>query len=391
MTKKIDDQGLTSTNSASIGDEINYVITGSVPSRIEDYAAYFYKFTDTLSRGLTYKENSLRVYLKNGDTHDEVTQYFFVHAGEYHEQSGTVITIAMADLKSLDNVMAEGKAKYILNENSQIIITYMAVLNEHALLKDPNTNEVTLIYSNDPNDSGTPSNDPPVPPPSEPTPDVPVGETVKSRTETYTTALSITKTNQEGKYLQGAVFTLTGEGVKQALVTEQVFKADPVGTYYKLKDGTYTTLIPTDETKRNYENTDVRYKKETVMTLKGEGRSETNVQGEVEENGKLIFTGLGAGNYTLIETKAPDGYNKIDPINFTLTFNPESKTFSSSHHSITYVSDEGKLHSTIINYPGSLLPRTGGMGTTILYMIGACLVCVAVIFGIAKKCKRGKK
>lgn len=385
VTKKINDQTLTDVNSASIGKEVHYEITGTIPSRIADYATYYYKFADTLSKGLTYKNNSLKVELKNGEKREDITQYFYTQIGEYHAQNGTAIQVAIADLKAITNVMEEGRAKYTLDQNSQIIVTYTAVLNENAVIKTQNTNEVNLIYSNDPNTSGTPSVEPPTPPIEFPNPEVPVGETVKSITETYTTFLSLTKENGDGVKLSGAVFTLTGEGVKQVLVTEQIFRENASGTYYKLKDGTYTTTAPVEATTGNYESTETKYTKETVTTLKGEGQTQTNVQGTVDDNGVVTFTGLGAGTYTLTETKAPDGYNKIDPISFSITFDPVTKTFSTSQEFISYNEGDGGLHSTIVNYPGSLLPHTGGIGTTIFYVAGFILAIGSMVILIVKR------
>lgn len=385
VTKKIDDNGLTLTNSASIGEEINYVITGSVSSRISDYATYYYKFTDTLSKGLTYKNDSLKVYLKNGDVKDDVTQYFYVGVGAYDESNGTTITVSIKDLKELLNVKDGGGSKYTLTGVSQIIVTYTATLNDKAVLNAPNTNEVNLTYSNNPNDSGTPSENPPETPPSEPQPDKPVGETVKATTETYTTALIVTKSNVNGDKLQGAIFALSGSGVKQVLVTELIFKKDDNGTYYKLKDGTYTETAPTPETQDNYEESSQKYSKEKAVTLKGDGQTETNVQGEVDENGLVTFTGLGEGDYTLTEIKAPSGYNKINPIDFTVTFDRNAKTFTSSYAALVYDKGDGQLHGTIINYPGSSLPHTGGIGTTIFYVTGALLAVGAVVLLVVKK------
>lgn len=384
VDKKIDDNVLTDSNGVSIGDDVNYMITGTVPSHIADYATYYYKFTDTLSKGLTYEAGSLKVYLKNGDSQEDVTQYFYVHTSDYNKENGTTITVAIQDLKSLANIVKDDP-KYTVNAATKIFITYTATLNENAMIKDPNINEVYLTYSNDPNNSGNPSVDTPPTPSVEPKPDVPVGETVKAKTETYTTALVVTKINEEKEKLQGAVFTLTGNGVKQVLVTEQVFEKNEMGTYYKLTDGTYTETVPTIETSGNYESTETKYIKTTKVTLKGENQSETKVQGEVDENGVVIFTGLGAGDYILTETKAPDGYNKMEPINFTINFDSITKTFTSTYKEFTNGVDDGKLYASIVNYPGSKLPSTGGVGTTIFYIVGSILSIGAIILLIVKK------
>lgn len=383
VSKQVNDQRLTGANSASIGEEVNYVITGSVPNRIADYATYYYKFTDTLSKGLTYKADSLQVQLKNGSASENVTSYFYVNATPYSEDSGTTITVAIGDLKALTKVAGAG---YTVDGSTQVVITYTATLNEKALIKEPNNNSVKLIYSNDPNNSGTPAQDPPTPPGGNvPTTDLPVGETVTSTTGTYTTFLKLTKINQEQTPLQGAVFTLTGSGVKNVFVTEQVFTEDPSGTYYKLANGTYTTEAPGAENTGSYASTETKYRKETVMTLKGEGKTEVNVQGTVDDQGVLVFAGLGEGEYILTETTAPDGYNKIEPITFTITFNPESKTFACSNEAFAYSGEDGGIHSKIINYPGSVLPHTGGIGTTLFYVSGSILALGAFVLFVVKR------
>jgi hypothetical protein len=76
ITKKVfEDGGWYSANSASIGEDVEYQITGTVSSRISEFATYYYKFTDTLSAGLTYKaeDENLKVYLVNGGSKEDVT------------------------------------------------------------------------------------------------------------------------------------------------------------------------------------------------------------------------------------------------------------------------------------------------------------------------------
>lgn len=131
------------------------------------------------------------------------------------------------------------------------------------------------------------------------------------------------------------------------------------------------------------------------------------------EDGQIEFTGLGAGKYTLTEVKAPEGYNKItNKIVFTVTWNKDEGFKVVDLHEVdekgnivvdsnntTYVisvapenpddtTNPGKgttLSSTIVNNNGSQLPSTGGIGTTIFYIVGGILVIGAGILLVAKK------
>ena len=87
----------------------------------------------------------------------------------------------------------------------------------------------------------------------------------------------------------------------------------------------------------------------------------------------LILNGLDAGTYHLEETKAPDGYNKLTaPVTVTIT-------------------EEGKVNETtngtvyVSNNAGATLPSTGGMGTTLFYVIGGGLMVAAVVLLVTKK------
>ena len=108
------------------------------------------------------------------------------------------------------------------------------------------------------------------------------------------------------------------------------------------------------------------------------------------------FTGLDDGTYRLTETTTPAGYNTIDPIIFTVTAthaetsdNPELITLSGTAPSgeITFTanSGEGSLTTTVVNQSGPELPETGGMGTTLFYVIGGILVIGSGVLLIARK------
>ena len=132
-------------NEASIGDEINYEITGTMPSNIADYKTYYYKFTDTLSKGLTYKEGSIHVTVNGVD----VTNYFYKGVGTYSETAGTEIEVSILDVKAL-SLLTDPAVGDITSETT-VVLTYTATLNENAVIAgDGNPNDVKLTYSTDP-------------------------------------------------------------------------------------------------------------------------------------------------------------------------------------------------------------------------------------------------
>ena len=345
-------------NSASIGDTVEYKITGTLPTNIDAYETYYYEFSDTLSKGLTFDDN---VTVKIGNT--DVTDNFVVNHTTNETTGVTTITIKIENLKGIDGVT--------ITAGTEVVVTYSATLNKDAVIAgNGNTNDVKLIYSNDPNYKGEGANSP-------------KGETPEKEVVTYTTELTITKTDGEN-ILPGAEFTLTGEGMNIVLVTEVTFEVDADnGTYYKLKNGTYTETAPTDDTQDKYEST-TKYVKVTTITSKGANQTNTTVVGTVSpETGKLTFTGLGAGDYTLTETKTPAGYNTIAPINFKITFDTASKKFTSTDP--IKVESNNTLSTTIVNKAGVKLPETGGIGTTIFYTLGAILVVGAGVLLVTKK------
>ncbi len=381
--KIVEGENKVDTNEASIGDEVNYEITGTMPSRIDDYKTYYYMFTDTLSKGLTYKEDSIKVTVNGVD----VTKYFYKGVGDYDTTTGTTIEVGILDIKALS--LLTNPVVGAITKDTEVVLTYTATLNENAVIAgDGNPNDVKLSYSNDPNNSGDGSTNPPENP-EKPTPTHPTGESPEIEVVTYTTELTILKTDEDKKFLPGVEFTLTGNGVNIVLVTEETFTEAADGEYWKLKDGTYTTTAPTvadDETDNtaDYDDVSKKYTKTTSVVAKGNGQTETKVVGTVQADGTVTFKGLGAGEYTITETKTLPGYNTIDPITFTLTFDAETKTFSSDNDKVT-VGTDNTLDTSIVNQKGSLLPSTGGIGTTIFYVVGGILVIGAGILLVTKR------
>lgn len=173
--------------------------------------------------------------------------------------------------------------------------------------------------------------------------------TEKSETKTYTYRFSVFKyTNKNGTEtgLKGAQFSLyTEESCENAIKfskTESVYRYDETGAI-------------------------------TVL--------------ESPEGGRFTVENLKAGDYWLKETKAPDGYNKLkDPIKVTITTLDNGNKQISIGAGGTYGNGEVKVE----NNTGSLLPSTGGMGTTLIYLVGAALVLGSGIVLATKKNAKAK-
>ncbi|SDQ37671.1 LPXTG-motif cell wall anchor domain-containing protein/fimbrial isopeptide formation D2 domain-containing protein [Streptococcus equinus] len=211
-----------------------------------------------------------------------------------------------------------------ITASSKIIVEYTAKLNDKAVHgSSGNPSNVELVYSNNPNNTGVGAS---------------TGKTPESIVKVYTYEAVFEEIDKNRESLKGAEFTL----------------------YKVVKDGDTYKKVEVD--------------KQTV--------------GETE---KFSFTGRDAGEYILVETKTPDGYNTIKPIEFKIVTDYNEKLDptklegeSGDAHFESNLS-EGSLTAEIISRKGSLLPSTGGVGTTILYSIGIILVLLSVVFLVTKK------
>lgn len=365
------------TDTAAIGDTIEYEITGSVPN-YDGYTYYYYVVDDTLSKGLTLDADSFAV--KVGDT-------TLTKGSDYY-----VYTTNNADGTTNFRLAFENIKKYTVD--AAISIKYNATVNEDAVIgTDPNTNTAKLIYSNNPSQSDRGDKEGV---PGEPGGNVPTGETPDYITKTYVTQIKLTKVDQDGNALNGAEFTLTGTNLtKVKFTTATNFTEAADGSYYKLKSGAYTETAPTDATADLYESTTTKYTKTTstnVVEASGSG-ADANVKAFVGDDGILYFTGLDKGTYTLTETTTPTGFNTIDPINFEIKGTIDGATatvggnitWSSDNQNLTWNEASQTFEITITNIAGKLLPSTGGIGTTIFYVAGTILVLGAAVLLITKK------
>ena len=382
VDKKIDgvndtDPGTTGDvkyNNASVGDKIPYKVTSQVPD-MTGYTKYYFVLNDKLSKGLTFDNN---VAITIGDKTLADTDFTVNHV--VNEDKTTSVEIVFK------NFIQYKTEEY---KNAGITVTYSATVNKDAEIGvTGNPNEVKLIYSNNPNvtDDGSPDA------PDKPNENSPVGETPVSKTYTYVTELDLIKVDNNGNRLTGAEFQIAGTRLNTVLVSANTFTVRENGEYWKLKDGTYTTDDPNAEgmDKSKYESTTIKYAK-TPTTNTITKTDTVTYTGTVGADGVLRFTGLAAGDYTITELKAPAGYNLLEtPINATIGFTAPTEGAASQNCAWTYtgtdiVNGTNVNKITIENQSGTELPSTGGMGTTIFYVLGSILVVGAVVLLVTKK------
>ncbi|MBR3767914.1 MAG: isopeptide-forming domain-containing fimbrial protein [Clostridia bacterium] len=151
---------------------------------------------------------------------------------------------------------------------------------------------------------------------------------------------------------------------------------------------TYTTKLTVNKT-----NGTSPLKGAGFTLYKNDGENWVAVGSELKADDMTTFVwnGLDEGSYKIVETTVPSGYNKADDIVFTVTCEvPEEVTAVTDAAEWTSESDDitvtdGLYNTTVVNSTGGLLPETGGIGTTIFYIVGALLVVGAVILLITKK------
>jgi len=358
-------------NSVSIGDTVTYEITSDMPDRT-GYIKYFYVINDTLEAGLTFNPASVNVTI-NGDDLDE--------GEDYEVQTGTEAAPYTFQIV-FKNFLERPEAK-----DAPIVVTYDAVLNENANRGTTgNLNTANLTYSNKPNEDyggETPTGD-------EPGPGHPTGVTPDQTTKTYTANIKLAKVDEKGDPLSGAKFKLEGESANVVLINGTAYVPDNAGTFFKLKDGTFTTTEP-DGNEDDYDGT-TKYKKVENVSA-GQTFSNILMEAYVKSDGTLEFGGLGPGTYTITEVEAPDGYNKLaDPI--TITLKNDNAKFSAPAWTAEGADLEADADAVtavceIENKPGSTLPSTGGIGTKLFYLIGGLLAVGSGIVLVTKKRMNG--
>ena len=380
LDKKIDpdydtDGDEVEYNNAAVGDEVPFKLTSRVPD-MDGYAKYFFIVNDTMSKGLAFKND---VAITIGTTKLEKDTDYTVTTGK----SGTDTTI---EIVFKNFIQWKGQA------GAPIVITYSATVTDEAEIGTAgNPNKAVLTYSNNPNitDNGSQDN------PDKPT--QPTGKTPESKTITYVTGVELLKVNQQKETLAGAEFEITGTKLNKVIVTGQKYVVDENGTFYLLKDGTYTDEAPNgnEEHDAAYADKSTKYMLKTVAETVTKAEN-VKITATTDSKGILKFAGLSEGEYVITEIKAPSGYNILEtPINVEITWvapvAPSENCQWEVESNGAAVVENGIIKLTVENRSGATLPSTGGMGTTLFYVLGSILVLGAVILLVTKKRMSGEK
>ncbi len=323
--------GWGSSADHAINEKFQFQLIAKLPAGRDEGRAYDYYdkytvcFNDTLSEGITYDGLDSVVIESNGTPYDITndSSKYDIDISNLKSQNSFVVKIH--DVK---NCVAN------LNDGATITVTYTAHLNDKAYVNiaggsTSNINKVYLTYSNNPKDESS------------------IGKTPESTpVYVYTYQLNNTKYHDDdnpNNVLAGAGFRLYSD--------EACHDEDEI----KLKmndDDTYSRDFST------------------------EGKGVEMISGQ---DGQFNVKGLDAGTYYLKETKTPDGYSacKVIPV-----------TIKADHSRNDQVNLEGSnLTNDIVNIKagGITLPSTGGIGTTLFYVVGGGLMVAAIVLLVTKK------
>lgn len=312
---------------AEIGQVVTYTVTGVIPDTT-GYSEYVYKIHDELTKGLDFVNDANGTALEAGATTVNV-KVAFKEAGVTDASTApTTATIDTANSKKMSLDLSAWVKANQTNKGKEFTVTYYAKVNKDAEVT--NNNKASLEYGNNPSDTATTT-------PSE------------AKTNTYPLDINKIKTGSDEK-LAGAKFSLytSAEDAKNG---KNAIKVSGSNGNYVVDPASTTTEF------------------ESVKSIDGKGYN-------------LHINGLEAKDYWLVETQAPEGFNKLTaPIKVTITKTGDAEWKVSKDG----VEETDKIID-IENSTGSLLPSTGGRGAIAFAVIAALLV-----FGVAVSFIRDKR
>lgn len=302
---------------AEIGKMLTFKLTAEVPD-VSEYNKYQFTFKDTLSKGLTFGQFT-KVTIGDKPLVSD-TEY---KAEADAPDQGTEATSISVKFGTQSDGIYDAKNLFADKAGQQIVVEYTAYINADAIVGDPILNSATVDYSTNPDGTGVETSNPDV-------------------THQYTFGFQLKKTDGAGALLAGAEFELRHEETGAAI---ELVKGED-GAYHPKTDvdGGFMGKVVTDDT------------------------------------GIIKFKGLAAGTYYLVETKAPEGFNKLaKPIKITIDdttsdVNAPSWTVTMTGGG-TGTGTEGTYPEIEVqNNKGALLPETGGMGTVIFTVAGIAII-----------------
>jgi len=307
---------------AEIGQVVTYTVTGAIPDTT-GYDSYVYKINDELTKGLDFVNNA------NGTacTDNKVAVKVAFTDGTDASTAPTTAALATNNSKKMSLDLSTWVRANQGNKGKAFTVTYYAKVNKDAEVT--NNNKASLEYGNNPSDTTT---------------------TTPSEAKTNTYPLDIKKINKKTSgLLAGAKFSLyrsetdakNGENAITVTGSNGNYVVDPVSTT--------TEFVSVEKNLGGY---------------------------------NLRVNGLAAGDYWLVETQAPEGFNKLtDSIKVTITKDGDAEWTVKKNNTL----EEDKIID-VENSTGSLLPSTGGRGAIAFAVIAALLV-----FGVAVSFIRDKR
>lgn len=314
----------------NIGDVVKYTVTGSIPDTT-GYDQYQYIIHDELSTGLDFVNDATGTALGEGATTVNVTVAFTDTSLVVGGTTPTTATLDTVNNRKMSLDLSTWVKANQENKGKEFTVTYYAKVNKNAVVIEKN--KAQLEYGNKPGETTT---------------------TTPSEAKTPTYPLDILKIKKDSNVkLAGAKFSLYTSETDAKNGTNPIKVTGDNGNY--VVDSTSTTT---------------------------EFVSVENIEGK---DYNLHVNGLAEGTYYLVETKAPDGFNKLTaPVKITIT---KSADADATKWTISKDGDdETDKIIDIANSTGSLLPSTGGRGAIAFAVIAALLV-----FGVAVSFIRDKR